>query len=267
MPVGSAQTNKFPIGTAELRVGPLTDAGNLLQNQSVGLVDQATLNVNQESAQLLGGFPKKLVDSAITQQTAQITATLREFSRRNLEVLLGEGSQTQPTSFASTIDTIALAAAVTIDVPVGEGTNYAVGDIITTFPVGVPEKATVARIDSILTDALTLDAGTPVLYDLAAGDPIFLSRQIAIGNVSQTNYMAVTLIQKENATGNPLVFNFWKGSVASGLEYATNSDDFASTDLVLDLLEPAASEYAAAQPLNHLANIIPTHPVGFYAGG
>ena len=48
MPLGSARTNKFPIGTAELRVGPLTAAGNLMDVHSVGLIDQATLSVSQE---------------------------------------------------------------------------------------------------------------------------------------------------------------------------------------------------------------------------
>lgn len=268
MPLGSARTNKFPIGTAELRVGPLTSAGNLKDVHSVGLIDQATLSVSQESAQLLGGFPKKLVDSAITQQSSTISATMREFSRRNLEVLLGEGSQTQPADVTSAVAvSTAVADAVLINVTTSDGSKFTVGDIITAFPAGVPEQVTVARISSITDDALTLDAGTPVLFDLPVGSPIFISRQIAIGNVSQTNYMAVTLIQKEASTGRPLVFNFWKGSVSSGLEYSTNADDFGSTELTLDLLEPTAAEYGSGGDLEHLANIIPTHPVGFYAGG
>jgi hypothetical protein len=47
----------------------------------------------------------------------------------------------------------------------------------------------------------------------------------------------------------------------------TNAEDFASTDIEINLLEPAASEYASGGDLVHLNNIIPTNPIGFFAGG
>ena len=39
MPLGSAKTRQFNLGTSELRVAPLTSAGRLLPAHSVGLVD------------------------------------------------------------------------------------------------------------------------------------------------------------------------------------------------------------------------------------
>lgn len=268
MPLGSAVTTKFSIGTAELRVGPLTDAGNLDATFSVGLLDSVSLSVEQEAAELEGGFPRKLVDTAIIRQSVSLTATVREYSRRNLRLLVGEGiGGVAPVDFATTMDAGEILGSTTIDVPTGKGASFTAGDIITIYPTGYPEKVSVCRVVSIATDTLTLDAGTPTLYAYDAGTPIFISRPIALGAVSQTNYFAVTLVQKENSSGRPLVWNFWKGAIASGLNLETNAEDFASTELQINLLEPAAVEYGAGGDLVHLANIIPTHPIGLYAGG
>ena len=89
--IGSAQTRKFSIGTAELRVGPLNLAGRLTQAHSVGLIDGSGLSVEQTIVELKGGFPQVINDTAITEQMSTISGTLREFSRRNLGILMGQG--------------------------------------------------------------------------------------------------------------------------------------------------------------------------------
>lgn len=269
MPLGSPITTKFSIGTAELRIGPLSSANKLLDSHSVGLIDSATLTVEQEAAELEGGFPRKLVDTAIIRQTSSVNATLREYSRRNIRLLVGEGiGGTAPTDFATTVDDVTLSSGSTsVTVPTGKGASFTAGDLITIYKTSAPEQVSVCRVASIATDTLNLDAGTPTLWDYAQGDPIFISHQVAIGAVTQTNYFAVTLVQKENSTGRPLVYSFWKGALAAGLTLETNAEDFASTELQINLLEPAAVEYGVGGDLNHLANIIPTHPIGMYAGG
>ena len=139
--------------------------------------------------------------------------------------------------------------------------------MLTMYPAGQPEKVSIVLVASVATDTVTLDAGTPTLHDYAVGDLIFISHQLPIGDVAQTNYFAVMLVNRENATGRPVGWSFWKGAIASGLEVANNADDFASTELTLKLLEPAAAEFGVGGDLNHLANIIPTHPVGLYSAG
>lgn len=266
MPLGSPVTNKFSIGTAELRIGALTSAGVLTSAHSVGLIDSASLNVEQEAAELEGGFPRKLVDTAIIRQSASITATLREYSRRNIMTLLGEGVVAATTDYAVVLDA-GQTAGTTLVLPTGEGTNFTAGDIITVYAAGAPEDVSICRIASIATDTLTLDSGTPTLVNYAIGDTVFLSHPAPVGAISQTNYFAVSLVQKENSTGRPVVWNFWKGAIASGLSIDTNAEDFASNDMEINLLEPAVAEYSAGGDLLHLANIIPTNPIGLYAGG
>lgn len=268
--LGAPVTTKFSIGTAEVRVGPLTAAGRLTQANSIGLVDTASVTVEQESVDLEGGFPQVIVDTAVVKQTTSLSATLREFSRRNMKIMLGEGLDggTSPVDVSSMIvDAVALAGTA-VTVTAGQGSNFSVGDLVVMYPDGRPEDVCVDRVTAIDTDTLTLENGLAVALDGTAGTVyIYVANQVAIGGITKTNYFAVMMIQQENSTGRPLTFQFWKAALSGSMTYDTNATDFASNDLELKLLQPSASEYAVGGDLVHLANTIPTHPTGFFAGG
>lgn len=269
--LGSPRTTKFSIGTAELRIGPLSSALQLKQENSVGLIDNATVEVSQESVDLTGGFPKVLVDTAVVSQESSVTATLREYSRRNLQVLLGEGVvdvASEPADVATTCD--GSAAADEVIVPVADESSFSVNDIVVIFGATDSTKAnvTVARVASLQAGvSITLDADTPLLHSVVSGDHVYKANQVAIGNILETNYFSVQLLQLERATARPIGFDFWKGAIGGGMTFATNAEDFASTELNIKLLQPAATEYAVGADLEHLANIIPSHPTGMYFGG
>lgn len=269
--LGSPQTTKFSIGTAELRIGPMTDALRLTQGHSVGLIDNANVEVNQESVDLTGGFPQILVDTAVISQEASITATLREYSRRNMQVMMGEGvvaEGAEPVDAATTVDGAAAIGAVVI--PVTDETVFATGDIIVVYSAASSEEVTVARVEDVATPGeIALDANTPLLFAVVATDHVYKANQVAIGNIQETNYFSVQMLQLERSTGRPVGFDFWKATIGAGMTFATNADDFASTELQLKLLQPAFSEYEAAGSgdLEHLSDIIPDHPTGMYFGG
>ena len=271
MAVGSPVTNKYQIGTAELRIGPLTSAGMLTQEHSVGLVDQVTVNVSQETTDLMGGFPQKLMDTAIVSQSMTISGTLREYSQRNMRALLGEGVQeAQPTPITTKLATPALKGATEITLE-SAGTNFKAGDLIVIYPAGSPEHLSICKVEDVAADAdtavVTLDANLPLLFDYLKGAQVYTHEPIAIGAVTHTNYLSVQVIQTDNATGSPKIFQSWKASVASGMEYATSTTDFGSTELELNCLEPSAEEYAEGGPLAHLAHIIPAYPTGMFVPG
>lgn len=268
--LGSPQTNKFSIGTAELRIGPLASANKLVQSNSVGLIDDATVEVTQNSVDLLGGFPQTVVDTAIVSQEVGITATLREYSRRNMNVLMGEAVAAYAADVSSLVVADAAAAAVAVTVTTAEGSLFATGDIVTIYNDTKAEEVTVARVESVATDTITLDAGTPLLHDYNGTTDtvyIFKAAPTAMGGLENTNYFAAQLVQSERATARPVTFNFWKAAVAAGMTFGTNATDFASTELSIKALQPAAAEYGTGGDLEHLANIIPDYPVGMYAAG
>ena len=268
--LGSPKTTKFSIGTAEVRVGPMSLANKLTQANSIGLLDNVTVEVAQESVDLLGGFPQVTVDTAVISQESSVTATLREYSQRNLKVMMGEAVESFVSDVASLVVTAELVGSVDFDVTAADGALFTAGDIIAIYPDARPEEVQVVRIDSIATDSITLDAGTPLLFDMdgtAETINIFKAAQVPIGAIQETNYFAVQILQLQRGTARPVGFNFWKSAVGAGMTFATSAQDFASTDMVLKMLEPAESEYGSGENLEHLANIIPTNPVGMYFGG
>lgn len=268
--LGSAQTEKFSIGTAELRVGPLTSANRLLQANSVGLVDNTTLDVTQNAVDLVGTFPRAIQATAIIDQATQLTATLREYSRRNLTLLLGNGYIASSADVSSTLTTDVAAAATLV--PVTSATGFAVDDVVIIYPENNPELVTVSQVASIAINDITLKTGqeTLVAYNAATDTSqnyvMLKAQQLAIGNILQTNYFATMVIQKEFSTGRPAIQSFWKAAIGSGMSLGNSAEDFSSTDLVIKCVDPTVADYTTGD-LSHLADIIPTNPTGMLIAG
>ena len=267
--LGSPVTNKYPIGTAELRIGALSSAGQLTQSHSIGVVDEASMTVAQNSVDLLGGFPQTTLDSAIISQEASLTATLREGSRRNLRLMLGEGvSGTADADVESLVVTDESAAATSVGVSVGEGGNFTDGKFVVMYTDGQPESVQVAQITGITGDVLTI---SPALIAAVNGATttvkIFEANEIAVGGISQTNYFAASLVQTEASSGRPVGFDLWKCSVSGSMDYSTNATDFASFSLEIKVLQPSASEIGSGGALNHIESAVLANPSGRYVGG
>ena len=266
--LGTPVTNDFMVGTAELRLGPLNMANKLTQAHSVGLIDTVTMEVSQESVELKAGFPKALIDTAVSEQVSSLTATLREYSRRNLGVLLGEGILASATAVETTVPGTASAGDTSLTVT--SAASISASDVVVVYPKARPEEISVCRVDSIATDTLTFDAGTPLLHNVDGGADevnVYVSHATPIGAVSETNYFSAQVVTLDRSKGKPIGFNFWKAAVSSGMNLQLGSDDFASTDLSISFLEPTISEYSAGQPLEHLAQIIPMYPTGMVFKG
>ncbi len=272
--LGAPITNKFFIGTAELRLGLLSEANLLKQSHSIGLIDQATYTIEQENVDLEGGFPKRIVDTAIIRQAATISATMREYSRRNLRISLGDGlAGTAPTDVAGTISGTADVPAGSTSLTLVSAAGMSADDIVVIYPEGRPQDVSILQIESIATETLTFKTNQTTAVDYNANTEtgvtfhVYLAQQVPIGAVSKTNYFSAMLIQQDNSSGRPNTVSFWKTATAGSMEVATNSDDFASNELELKVLEPASTEYGAGGDLEHIAGIIATNPSGLLAMG
>lgn len=265
--LGAPVSKKFSIGTAELRLSAMTSANMQTQSHSVGLVDSVTVNVAQNSVDLKGGFPKFLADTAIVEQTATVSAVLREYSRKNINLLLGEGVQTATlTDVSTTLASNASQGASSITLTSASG--LAVGDVLVIYTANSPESTTLMQIGSIATNTITFKTGQtlPQAYTSATA-VVYKAHQIAIGNVQETQYFSAMILQQSRDSDRPMGFSFWKCAISSGMDYATNSNDFASANLQLKVLTPAAEDYAVSAPLNHVADLIANHPFGLFWQG
>lgn len=279
MALGTAVTDKFHIGNAELRIGPMTLANKLTQTHSVGLLQSATVNFNQESADLEGGLPKQLVDSVITRTNVTVTAQAYEYSRRNIRAMINEGIESvAPTTYSGTVAVSYTAGTTATEVIQTTLTlaSVTVGDMLVIHNVGSPEKVSVVKVISAVARAnpnqlmaeITVDGTkTPVLFDAPQGTLIYKANQIGLGNTTATNYFSASIVSLEHNSGRPKGFTFWKCSVSGGMEYSFNNDNFAVTPITLKILTPAVSEYGNGEDLEHLAGIIPSHPYGMFWAG
>lgn len=265
MSLGQAQSESFNIGTAEIRLAPLASAMKLSQANSIGLIDEATVTAGMTSVQLKGGFPRKMVASAITEKSASVSAKLREYSQRNWNILMGNGIVAEATPVATTVTADALISASSLEV--GDSAGLAVGDLVVIYQEGKPESVSVVQltgVDTVAPDGVSFAANSLAQAYATAGGTIHLYKvnPVSVGAANQVNYFSGCLIQQA-ASGQPLIWNFWKLAVSGDVTYGTNATDYASTDMKLDALEPTVADYAVGGPLNHVAALIPDHPFGF----
>lgn len=263
--IGKPLTDKLPIGSCEVRVAPMSRAMRQEPSDSVGLVDNASWVVSQQSVDKKGGFPKTLVASAIVEQSSEITATLSEYCRRNIALLLGGGVVESTADVATTVSASAVEGATALTV--ASATDIVAGSMVVAYPSNMPENVQVLRVASVATNTLTLDSDTPLLFDVSTGTVVFLAQPLAVGAVTQTQYFSVQLLQSENSTGRPIPITFWKCAIAGDFTMANNTEDFATTQAMFKCFTPSASEYAVGKPLAHVADLIPLYPTGFYPGG
>ena len=276
MKLGSPQTSEYSIGTAEVRVGPLTEAMRMVQARSIGLVDNATVSFNTTSVDLMGGFPQELVDTAVTQQSGSVRIAAREFSRRNLDIQLGNAiSATAPTGVATTLVNTANVAADATSIVVEDTTGFAVDDVIVIYPDGRPEDVTISQISAINTgtDTITLKTGmgTVVAYPAQTESTkdfhVFKGLGIAAGAVTRTNYFSMMLIQQKNKSGRPIVWNVWKAANSGSMEQGTSATEYGTLNMEMKILKPSAADIGAGGDLNALASLISLYPTAFRMGG
>lgn len=265
--LGSAQTNEFSIGTAEVRIGPLSEAGRMAQSRSIGLVDNATISFAQTSVDLKGGFPQTIQDTAVTEQTGTVKVTAREFSRRNLDIMLGNGaSSAAVTDVATTLSTAADVAASATSITVASATGLVVDDVIVIYPEGSPQDVTVTQISAISSNVLTLKTGmgTVVAYPASTNTTVsykvFKASAIAAGNVTKTNYFSVMLLQQKNSSGRPSVWTVWKAANTGSMEQSTSSTDYASLTMDVKILQPTLTDVAVGGALVNMASLIALYP-------
>jgi hypothetical protein len=151
--LGNAVTNHFLIGTFELRVGPLSQAGKLTSAQSVGLVEAFNLNSQINTTTLSASYPRRVVDSAVTSSLSSFGITLREYSARNLRMLMGEGVSAYTDSDKSFIANASVSSSVSVG-------NSNISFSTLEPPVAVPLSISVSAEAEAATDGPNIAATT-----------------------------------------------------------------------------------------------------------
>ena len=267
MPLGSPITDEFPIGTAEIRLAPLSSALKMMPAHSIGQLDDVTISVSNTSVQKKAGFPQRTVANAVTENVVTISGTVGEYSRRNMQILSGEAPEPLVPDAASSLALAASAGATSVTLATGGGALFTASGLIVIYVEGRPELMQVTKIESIAGDVLTLATGLPLLHAFPANlTKVFAAQPIGKA-ITKTNYFAAQVIQSQFSDGRPIAWNFWKVSNSGGLEAAMNPTDFATTTIELEAMEPSAAEFQVGGPLAHVADLVVEYPIFLCAPG
>ena len=279
--LGSPVTAKRTIGTFELRIGPVAMAGLHTSDQSVGIIDQVKLDLQMDSVDLLAGMPQKPVDTAITKLVTGVTATLRESSQRNLNILMGNSvlpyaaAGSDASGFVDTTSAIATSA-LTLTMATAFTGSFMVGAVVVIYDVNIPGNVSVCTVSAFTAKAgstpasVTLSSNTPLVapasqanaFPAGATVKIYQSDTVPIGAISGVpNYFSVQLLRQDRQTGRTVGINFWKCTISAGPSITNSVTEYSSYELQIKALQPAAIEYATGGALNHLAALIPSNPV------
>lgn len=277
MAFGSAVSNKFQIGTSEIRIGELSMANKLTKAHSVGLLQSAAVNFQQDSVDLEGGFPKMLVDTAIVKTNITVESQAYEYSRKNIMVMLNEGvetsgSVTEATGTLATVPNVTTLTASTFDTTLLLA-SVSVGDLLVVYPANKPEDLSIIKVTAVGAATVAGNAKitydgtvTPLLFSGTVGSTVYKANQIGLGKSVATNYFTLDILGTDSK-GNPKGFKFWKSAVSGGMNYSFSNDSYAVTPLNFKILAPSAEDYALGGPLEKLKGIIPAHPYGMFFSG
>lgn len=267
MALGSPVTEKFPIGTAEIRLAPLESALKHLPSHSLGQLDDVTISITNTTVQKKAGFPQRTVANAITETVVTVSGTVGEYSRRNMQILAGDAPEAPVADVMVNLKEAATAGSTLLTLNTGDGAKFTPGQLIVVYVDGRPEQMQVTKIASIADDVLTLVTGLGLLHDFPAGPTRIFAAQPIGKNLTKTTYFSASVIQSQFSDGRPIAWNFWKVSNSGGLEAAMNPTDFSTTTIELEAVEPSAAEFQSGGKLAHLADVIAEYPVWMAAPG
>jgi hypothetical protein len=266
--IGDARTSQFFISAPEVRLGPMTSAMALKPEHSIGLLNSATVSFNVESVDLLGGVPRRIYDTQIISQLGTVSMDMREYSRRNMQFLLGY----TPEAYSARVETT-LAAAITAasdnDCTVASATGLSVDDLICVYPASTVDQANVTytTIGAIAGAVLTCGPrALPFLFDYDIGDKVVSAQPVAIGAASNTQYFTAQVVGVDRR-GNPIGFVFWKCALSSGLEVGFNADDFNTNSGEIKILSPSAADIATGGDLYDVRAEVARFPQGMAVFG
>lgn len=244
--LGTAQTEKFALGTATVMFGPPAEVLDLTAaNHSVGLTKNVSITTEPSYQELTQGVKNSLVYSVMTANPVRSSFEVYEYTAKNL--LYGQGldgsTHTTPTG-ESTLDSPIAVDDTTLDVAVGDGASFSAGEYLLISAVGAAKDEVIVRkIVSISTDTITVDAAFTVA--VAAGAEVRSASVIPVGSKEDQPFLGCKIVgQLADASAVTLVFP--KVRVTQGFNLSFSSDDFQNLPFEMSIydLVPTDPHYA-----------------------
>lgn len=275
MPLGSPVTSRFLIGAFDVRFGSLSLAGRLSPTQSVGISDRIGLAVNDLRVNWMTGEAQHS-RPALVGTNLSVKFSFRELSLRNLQAAMGGATVDAPlgstTLFRATLGTAATvdADATSLSFPSATASHtgaLVAGSTISLSPASDPGRVTVHRVTSKSTvgDDLVVGVEPGTAAAFQAGEAVEARQVRPLTAPAADTPLTLRIVQKDRATGFPLVWDFWKVSLDADRSFDITADEFFSGELAFTVEHPLASELAEGGALEHVAGTVAANPLFRYA--
>src|SRR5574343_532558 len=88
---GTARTDRAGVARFDFRVGALSQAGLLLQEHSLGVIQSVGVSAERNTVMLKSGTPQQTVAVETISSDLILTANINEKSKRNINLFLNTG--------------------------------------------------------------------------------------------------------------------------------------------------------------------------------
>lgn len=221
--LGTANSEKFLLATAELRIGDVGALQTLNSDDSVGLVKNVTITGEMEATDLGQGIRNRPVYSIITSASLNVATEVYEYTAKNLAYGLGltagdvsENVSTTTTAAVTGNDTV-------VALPVDDETGIAAGDyVLVETSKGVIQNL----VASVAAGEVTVTTPFATGVTIASGAAVVKTNDLDLGDPADIFYSAA--IVGKLVDGSDVMFVFPKVKIVRGFNFQFGTSDYGN---------------------------------------
>lgn len=226
------------LGTATVMIGTQAQLFDLNPAEhSIGLVKNVSFNADPAYTDLTQGVKNTLVYSVLTQNEVRASMEVYEFTAQNIAYGLGLSGSFAANTVTSTVDA-EVTSGSDFDVASGDGTNFAVDDIIM-IKNDTEDDFIVRKITAISTDTITVNAA--FAQTVKAGATVNVVSQLGAGAKTEQPFYSAKIAGKA-ANGEPIVLLIPKLRITQGFNIAFSSDDYGNMPFEFSVYDQVSTD-------------------------
>jgi hypothetical protein len=258
--LGNSKTNSYIFGASEMRIGVLSDVLKLTSANSIGVLNSVEINFAREFADLRGGRANQMLAKGLSQTDLTVTATGSEATIRNMALMAGQGIQ-EPVFTANSTATAPQVATDT-EVTTAVDMGLVAGDYLSIVDCDNSGAVQIVKVASAAALVVTLDATTPLILAVKAGDIVNKMEFVAMTAPCAENYLTCQILLDSVDSLVPRQFLGFYGLITSSLAYSQSSSDFGEYSMEMSFFQVPSSFTASGGDLERAADLIALNGLG-----
>jgi len=246
---GIAKTDNFLFGQATVMLGPQTEAFDLTNAQSIGLVKNVKVMQDSGFAELAQGTQGSIVMSLRNSAAMRLSFEAYEFTSQNLAYGLGlDGSALAAVTIANTVNGVIVGDNVEDELVVTSGTSFVIGQWISiAVNDGYAESSLMRKIMNKVTNTLTLNAPIPTGVTVPNGAAVAVVNAVKVADKSQQPPFLSAKIVGSLANGQIVTLLIPKVRITKGFDMSFGNQDFGNLPFELAVMDLTSADTGYAE--------------------